>query len=426
MAMSEHRLFYFPYAAFANTQLPFLKVAALYFDKLVILDPIRASWNSVSVDQSVQLALRLLKDEGFLETVVPSDVLSRYSTPIAEAIRRDMSDPEFLKICAAHRRASGKERWTLSLAKVPEDLQAEEIMRYVMGPLSREALVLEQSARAPESEPIIYDETEVGAMLEQAARFRRSIPDIPVYDEYREGYEGNVEYRYADFPLALGEAIMINHALFAGLLYAGATPITDDLFHNQVLSSKLKRAEQDPAVQQAMADRARVRGLKRDVFTTTALTDRELKLPALSSDVPLEEVLEYRQKHKDALGQARDKLSGMARRIEAEPWSEEFAREIEHETIPDLAKELDEVRKARDAWLGSKRQRLALKAGSIAFSAAAAVLTLVVAPLTPVTLATAGLSLASGMAIPGAEWMLDWRDGKQAMQENGLHYFLAT
>ncbi len=40
------------------------------------------------------------------------------------------------------------------------------------------------------------------------------------YHEYREGYDANVEYRYADFPLALGEAIMMNHALFAGRLQA--------------------------------------------------------------------------------------------------------------------------------------------------------------------------------------------------------------
>ncbi len=52
-------------------------------------------------------------------------------------------------------------------------------------------------------------------------RFHESIDQVPVYDEFREGYEGGgVEYRYADFPLALGEAIMMNHALLAALLHA--------------------------------------------------------------------------------------------------------------------------------------------------------------------------------------------------------------
>lgn len=44
--------------------------------------------------------------------------------------------------------------------------------------------------------------------------------------------------------------------------------------------------------------------------------------------------------------------------------------------------------------------------------------------MTPIALAAAGLTLASGTAIPGAEWLLDWRDGKKGVQENGLHYLL--
>jgi hypothetical protein len=40
---TEHSLFYYPHAAFTNAQLPLLKVAALWFDKLVILDPASAT-----------------------------------------------------------------------------------------------------------------------------------------------------------------------------------------------------------------------------------------------------------------------------------------------------------------------------------------------------------------------------------------------
>lgn len=35
--MASHKLFYYPYASFTNAQLPLLKVAALWFDKLVSL-----------------------------------------------------------------------------------------------------------------------------------------------------------------------------------------------------------------------------------------------------------------------------------------------------------------------------------------------------------------------------------------------------
>jgi hypothetical protein len=35
------------------------------------------------------------------------------------------------------------------------------------------------------------------------------------------------------------------------------------------------------------------------------------------------------------------------------------------------------------------------------------------------------LSLALVEPIPGAEWFLDWWDGKKAIQENGLHDLLS-
>ena len=42
--MSNHDpgFFYYPYTSFATAQLPLLKVAVLYFDKLVIADPVGA------------------------------------------------------------------------------------------------------------------------------------------------------------------------------------------------------------------------------------------------------------------------------------------------------------------------------------------------------------------------------------------------
>ena len=114
----------------------------------------------------------------------------------------------------------------------------------------------------------------------------------------------------------------------------------------------------------------------------------------------------------------------MARRIEAEPWSDEFAKELEHKTIPDIADALSEAGRARDSWLKSGRGRSILKAAGIAVGTAAAVLAFFPTPAMPVALAVAGLGLVSGTAIPGAEWLLDWRDGRKTVQENGLHYLL--
>ncbi len=102
--MADHNLFYYPYASFTNAQLPLLKVAALWFDRLVILDPVGASWDTVGADHPARDAVRQLKDAGIVEIVTPATVLAKYERPIADAIRRDMADREFLDLCETHRR----------------------------------------------------------------------------------------------------------------------------------------------------------------------------------------------------------------------------------------------------------------------------------------------------------------------------------
>jgi hypothetical protein len=92
--MTEHSVFYYPYASLTNVQLPLLKVAALYFDKLVLLDPVGASWDTIGTDHNARDAVRQLKDAGILEIVTPATVLAKYEKPIAHAIRRDMADRE--------------------------------------------------------------------------------------------------------------------------------------------------------------------------------------------------------------------------------------------------------------------------------------------------------------------------------------------
>jgi hypothetical protein len=428
--MNEHTLFYYPYASFTDQQLPLLKVAALWFDKLVILDPVGASWDTVGADHVARDAVLQLKDAGILEIVTPAAVLAQHAGAITDAIRRDMADREFLDLCDAQSQAAGKQRWKLSLKKVPEDLQADHAMRHLMGDFARDAA--EKAAYATDDyiehiEALSYlpgsDRPLPSGLVERAHEYREYATTGEAFDEFREGYGGAVEYRYADFPLALGESIMMNHALFTGLLHANATPITDDPFHSQALALKLRRAVQEPTIQQVVGERARARQLKADELAATTLTDTQLSLPILSPTLPLEEVLEHRHKHAAALAQARDKLGWMARQIEAEPWSDDFAKTLEHKTIPAIARELDEARKALDAGLTERTKQILTGAG-LAVGATSAVLAVFAAPITPIALATAGLGLASGTVIPGASWLLDWQKGKKSAQENGLHYLL--
>jgi hypothetical protein len=429
--MPGNNIFYYPYASFTNAQLPLLKAAALYFDKLIILDPVDASWDTIGAEFYVRDAVQMLKEAGILKIVTPSEILKKFEDSLYEAIRSDMSNAEFLALCDAHARESGKDRWTLSLAKVPKDMQTDQAMRQLMGNFARD--VANKTAYAADDyiehvnalSSLPGNEQPIpNSVVERLHQYQGYAESGKTYDEYREGYEGDVEYRYADFPLALGEAIMLNHALLAGLLHSEATPLTDESFHSKLLDLKLSRAHTIPAVRQVLESRARRSQMKVDDFVFTALQDSRFNLPVLNPALPLQDILEYRRKHADSLGDARETLATLAQGIKSEPWTEDFRDALESGPLKDLRQKLGDVRKARDSWQRSKRAKLALGAAGIGVAAATATLSLLVAPITPIALAAAGLSLASGVAIPGAEWLIDWRDGKKGIQENGLHYLL--
>ena len=406
--MTKNNLFYYPYASFTDAQLPLLKVAALWFDKLFILDPGGASWDTIDAEQHVYNALRTLNEAGILEIITPSTVLAQYEKHIAEAIRRDMSDPEFLELCEAHAQSSGKRRWTLSLAKVPQDVQTDQKLRHLMGDFARDVAGLAAQ---------FGERTGNKEVAEYAAKGQS-------FDEYRETYKGVVGYRYADFPLPLGEAIMLNHALFAGLVHAEATPLTDETFHSKLLDLKMRRVRDIPVLHQALEDRARRSQIKADDLAITTLRDSRLELPVLHPEFQLQDILEYRRAHADALGEAREKLGIMAQGIRTQPWTEEFRDDMEHGPLKEIRQQLGQVRKARDSWVLGKRKTTGVALAGIGVAAASVVLSLVVAPLTPIALVTAGLSLTSDVAIPGAEWLSDLREGQKTLGENGMHYLL--
>jgi len=64
---NDHNLFYYPYASLTNAQLPMLKVAAVWFDKLIVLDPVGASLDTIGADHLARDAVRLFNSPSRLE-----------------------------------------------------------------------------------------------------------------------------------------------------------------------------------------------------------------------------------------------------------------------------------------------------------------------------------------------------------------------
>jgi hypothetical protein len=168
--MSGHSIFYYPYASLTKQHSLLLKVVALYFDKLYILDPEKASFDSIGV-REMGADLQLLEQAGLLERIAPEAVLHQHEKAILDAIQSDLADPKFKTLCAE----KGNKRWTLALVKVPKDRRGN-----------------------PSFKPL--DDSMKQVMTGYSE----------VYDEYRESRGTPTEYRYADYPFDVGKAIMLN------------------------------------------------------------------------------------------------------------------------------------------------------------------------------------------------------------------------
>lgn len=374
--MIGKNIFYYPYASLGEKQMSMLKAVALYFDKLFVLDPMKSSWARVGLGE-YEHEIQLLESEGILQRVSPEEVMHQYEQVIASAIHDDLNDAEYRRLCDQESTAS----WTLALAKVPESIRDD-----------------------PKFQPI--DQSMRNTLNDVGQTYYEG----SVYDEYIETYAGATEFRFADYPFAVGEAIMLNHALIGSLLYTDAVPLTDELIHSKLLNYKLKKAQQVPEIRAVIEDRRSKLDYAHASAAVQALSD--IDLGVIPTEMSLERFLEYRTRHKDELAAARDKLDWMVREINQQPWTTEFDDEINHKLIPQLHDAMKPVQKSWSKWT---------TAAGIALGGAAVALGIFGSPLTPVAVGVAGLTVAKDVGLGGFDWYQDWKNAKS---QNGLHYLM--
>src|SRR5688572_29344886 len=209
--MNQQTIFYYPYASFKNEQLPFLKTAALYFEKIFILDPEKSGYGQQGFgfgDEGMEKEIAVLESTSILQRIKPEEVLAAFQSEITNSIQSDLSDPVFRDLCDNN--PDNKSKWLLSLAKVPKELSSESN----------------------------FEKKEIA--------MRQLLTQTLNQDAYYEDHlRGNqMPCRYAVHDLKIGEAIMVNHALYGALL-KGAVPVTDDPFHAQAFNAKIKRASEN-------------------------------------------------------------------------------------------------------------------------------------------------------------------------------------
>ena len=151
---------------------------------------------------------------------------------------------------------------------------------------------------------------------------------------------------------------------------------------------------------------------KRHNIEPTSMVDEQTAV--VSPEMPIEEILQFRHDNEEGLKNARGELVQLARKIRQDPWSEEFAEELDVDVIPRIRDIMGENKKARDSWFDTGRGKKALKLAGLMAGAASATISLALSatPLMPVAVVTGVLGLLGGSVIPGAELALDWKNGR--------------
>lgn len=422
VAYTARSLFYYPYAALGFAQSPILRAVGLYFDKLYMLHPDDATAQQIGTSANVRRDVDALVKDRRLTLVNPLGLLARHGEAIHAGITEDQGDLEWQRIC---REETTARKWTLALSKVPLDVRKSNLQLRDADKVASSFLKA-QAGRCGERYVPHFDETEYyihdEEMAEIARANDRTVPNVPVYEEDKRTETGR-EYRYADFPVPLGESIMLNHAI-AGMLDKRAVPITDDPFHERLLRHKLARLLHRPTFRKESELRLPVDLAAETEAALRIVTDAKLDLPMLR--LPVEAILEFRSCHEAELNAARDRVGWLVREIASAPMTSEFSADIRHKLVPEVKKQLDEVRKARDSWLGDERTLNGLKAFGVGTAAVAVVaeFALGLAPITQGQMAKAALSLGSGSAIPMLTLLLERRAGRGKAGAQALRYLL--
>jgi len=358
-------------------------MAALYFDKLRMLSPFDAHVEGIGY--SVHTAeMEALGD--VLELVSPSNVVSEHRELLTRLIREDLADPAFIAVCDE----SGRETWQISLAKIPGTERDHELAAAATDPATMTdhamRMLLRDNIRA-----VVADSVSAGDPY--AERLVAYDEYTEVYDEYRETTQGVVEYRVVDLPMAVGESLLLNHALLGSVADPSqtVTPIADQSIHRRAMRVKLDRLFSQPEIRRQFgaADLA-------DHLAVKTMQETTLSLPALADDVPLELVLELRQDRAEELAAARRVFAGLAEGIDARPWDgDEYQRAVDRQ-VDELKRQLATTKQAIDSWAGERR-RLPFQGAGTAFGLVATAVPLMIAA-GPLNLVAAGAGLLAAAA----------------------------
>ncbi len=356
MQKDEIRGLYFPYANIESAKT--IKTAVLYFDRIGIINPyLSFCTKSISrrglyreshdyIDE-----MNLLVKENIIEWVDPVEVIGKFGHEIMTGVIQDINDPKFLDLC----KSFVKSAWLLSSVKLPDD--SDKWLRNVLvniPTLAREGSTLTEEIR---ERLYRYGFRETGPYFDERmhmrerGRFSEGGPS-----RYDDEYESQLlrgkmfdKYRIVELPFAVGESIMIGHAL-AAAANSDLIPFCDERIHLDTLKTRFKKLCDSKAFKAVLYEYGYLKNVKMSMLAQDVITET---VPSLEQ-VPLEIILRFREKKNAELKNFRVEMLKLVTEIESNPWDSDFPNYVsdivDSRVKPALKEVENEIHGCRDAF----------------------------------------------------------------------------
>jgi hypothetical protein len=347
MEQSEQlRGLYFPYARCLTPT--FMKQCLLLFDQLVFADPleraVREAFNYSSVKTelsghrawgSIKDDYAFLEEQGIVLRLNPSPIIRQYDGLMAQAMLCHLKDSEFMRLSSEF---ASRDYWGILRGKIPPESLLEDALKF-SGTRFWAAPTAISSPR---------DDDRYGRYFGTGSDF--SSPFVM-----------SVAHDY--IPVSCGYSVNTNLALLLAQVQ-GLTLLTDDPAALQLLNLKYTRAKKAANVAPAgpIIDRRSPVFLQKYNIVGLNVVNALLPDSALEK-VSFRSLVEFRSQESESLLRLRQLLNSLVARVESEPWSEEFEREvirlIESETIPEGQEVRERIRSSYRKMFGGLVKRTA-------------------------------------------------------------------
>jgi hypothetical protein len=335
------RALYFPYSyCLAPT---FIKQSLLLFDQLVFTYPIERGireaigYHNVKTGLTGHIEWDSLKDDySFLEgtgaalELNPLPPIRQYDGLMAQAMLCDLQDPGFMELCS---QLGAKDYWGILRGKIP----AESLL----------------------ADALDFQGTRFWRYPRRISSERGERHAFGDLHDFSSPFIMSLAHDY--IPVSCGYSVNINLALLLAQT-EGLVLLSDDPIALRLLNLKYERAK---TVSQVAPSGPIISARSPSFLQKYNIVGLNV-VNALLPDAALEKIsfkalIDFRSQESAPLERLRQLLNGLVVRVESEPWSEDFERDIvrliESEIIPEAQEIRDNIRSAYSKMFGGLVKR---------------------------------------------------------------------